>query len=486
MNLRITPQVQVDTAISNLQQQTGQITTLEQEASSGNRINRPSDDPIGTIALIASQEQDNRLTTYLGNIQDATNKLDLSNSTLVSAGNVLSQAKEVAIEASNSSNDTTSFEALAQQVDGFLNQLLNLANTQDQGHYIFGGTASTKPPFAVTSQDALGRPQSVAYAGSQDSAQETINQHQTIATYYAGSQIFQATTRGPTLFSGVTGAGPGTGRDTATGQGSLLVAHTSTVYASGSGIQPGTGTAGDTVLGPAGANSLTLVDTSGNGSAGTVSLNGGPAVAFTNADTNLKVTGPKGEVVYLNTTAIAPNFNGAVAITGNGSLSIDGGATTQPIDFTSPDQVLVDSKTGAVTNVDSRGIRQAGTDTLTYSGPDDAFQALLNLRDDIRNVHGLPAAQQLQVISADIGNLDRARGNVLNAVGAQSANLQNLSAIQSRLQEVQLNTKQQTGNIQGADISQVVIGLTEQQNLLRLTLDSVARIFSQSLLDYIK
>src|SRR5439155_11953260 len=100
--------------------------------------------------------------------------------------------------------------------------------------------------------------------------------------------------------------------------------HTSTTYQAGSGVQTGSGSAaGDTVIGPAGAHQLTIVDTSGTGAAGTVSLDGGPAVAFTNADTNLKVSGPNGQVVFVDTTAITANFNGTVNITANGTVSVD-------------------------------------------------------------------------------------------------------------------------------------------------------------------
>jgi len=56
----------------------------------------------------------------------------------------------------------------------------------------------------------------------------------------------------------------------------LLIRHTATTYAAGSGVQPGTNSgAGDTILGALGQHRLHITDTSGNGSAGTISLDGG-------------------------------------------------------------------------------------------------------------------------------------------------------------------------------------------------------------------
>jgi hypothetical protein len=51
---------------------------------------------------------------------------------------------------------------------------------------------------------------------------------------------------------------------------------------------------------------------------------------------------------------------------------------------------------------------------------------------------------------------------------------------------VQLTTRELTSNIEGVDVSQVVTGIAEEQNLLQLTLASTARIFNQSLLDFLK
>jgi hypothetical protein len=251
-------------------------------------------------------------------------------------------------------------------------------------------------------------------------------------------------------------------------------------------VQPGTSSAaGDTILGPAGANTLVIDDTSGTGASGTISLNGGPPVAFTNADTNLEVAGPNGEVVHVNTTAITPGFNGTVNITANGTLSVDGGASTQPITF-SGDQVVTNSKTGAVTNVDSTKIRTTGDTSLDYTGTADAFQVLIALRNDLENASGLSSTQLSQTLSQRMGEIQQAGKGSLDATGKQSATLQSLQSLQQRLTNVQLDTKQTTSDLQSADISAVAIGIQSQQNLLSLTYASAARIMNLSLLNFLQ
>jgi flagellar hook-associated protein 3 FlgL len=112
-------------------------------------------------------------------------------SSLQEVTNLLAQAKSIAIEASNSANDATAFDGLATQVNAIFNQVLAIANTQNNGTYSFGGTASSAPPFVVSSKDAQGNPQAVQYQGSRAGASAIIGDNQQVQLYYAGNSVFQ-------------------------------------------------------------------------------------------------------------------------------------------------------------------------------------------------------------------------------------------------------------------------------------------------------
>src|SRR5581483_9261401 len=60
------------------------------------------------------------------------------------------------------------------------------------GQYIFGGTATQTPPFAVTAQNANGRPTAIAYQGAAERARALVGPGQTVDTQYTGSQVFQS------------------------------------------------------------------------------------------------------------------------------------------------------------------------------------------------------------------------------------------------------------------------------------------------------
>src|SRR5579875_2401419 len=130
MEVRITPQNITAEAISNAQQQTAQLAFLQQEASTGLRIQQPSDDPPAALQVLSDQAYNNQLGVYQKNIADAQAKLNSSVSTLNQVSNLITQAKDLALEGSNEPNSPAAYQAMAAQVDSILKGVIQLANTQ--------------------------------------------------------------------------------------------------------------------------------------------------------------------------------------------------------------------------------------------------------------------------------------------------------------------------------------------------------------------
>ena len=485
--MRVTTELQSQQAILNLQSTYGRLAKLQNQISTGNQVSSPSDNPVGAVQILQNNAVGAQLTTNLTNIQAATNVLQTSVNSITQAQNILTSVTNTALSANNPSNQAGTNSELATQVNAAINQLLGVANTQlPDGTYIFGGTASNKQPFSVTSTDPNGQPTSIAYQGNDQSSKVIVGVATTVNTLIPGDSIFQSNDAGTTVYGGVTGAKAGSGADSATGTGTLLVQHTSTSYASGSGVAPGLSSAtDDTALGPAGKNKLVINDTSGDGSGGTVSLNGGPPVVYSNSDTNLLVTGPSGETVYLDTTAITPGFSGSVNLTSDGTLSVDGGVTTTPIDY-SGNQTVTDGVTGATTNVDSSNIRSTGSDSLKYSDKADLFQTLIALRDTINNTQGLTSSERSAALSQQIGVLQKFSTVLTTPLGNQSTQAQFLSNLQTRTTALQTNLKEATSNIQSTDMATAIVQLQQTQTLYQAGLQLTASMNNLSLANFIK
>ena len=190
-------------------------------------------------------------------------------------------------------------------------------------------------------------------------------------------------------------------------------------------------------------------------------------------------------MVYVNTTAIAPAFNGSVNITSDGAMSIDGGATSVPITFTA-NQAVTDGSTGQITYVNSTDVQQTGSESVAYPGDYDAFQTLINLRDDLNNTRNLSQSNQIQAISGDLAELKRVQTNVLNTVGTQSASLQSMQSLQTHLQTLQLNAQSTAGELGDANMAELAVKLQSLQNMLQMSLATFSKIIDQNLMNYLK
>ncbi len=203
MDTRVTMQSLFQDTASATRQITEQLNTLNAQAATGQKFAKVSDDPADALTVMSNTDLDNRLTAHLTNIQSATTALNTSVSTLQQVNNIFSEAKSLAIQASSSTNDSISYTALAQQVNSLINNLVTVANTQNNGTYVFAGAAANTQPF-VTTQDAAGNIQTVAYQGSSNSTSATVDDSQQVQLYYPGSQVFQSQNGGDAFQSLIT------------------------------------------------------------------------------------------------------------------------------------------------------------------------------------------------------------------------------------------------------------------------------------------
>lgn len=482
MNLRVTPLMSTSQAIRTAQLHNAQLADLQTQASTGLRIQRPSDDPQAIRNLLARKLDDSRFDVQLANINDARSTLNDSVSTLLEVNRFLVRARDIALEG----NQSQTPEILAEEVGLLIERLVDLANPETNGTYLFSGTSTDQKPFELATASGGTNTTSVTYQGSPENSSVVVASDVTVETLLTGTEVFQPQDRADTILIGETGAAGGSGTGTGVGSASLTVRHTATSYGGGSGVQPGTNSlAGDNIIGPAGTHTLTVTDTSGTGAEGTVSLDGGEAVTFTSGDANLQVTGPSGEVVYVDTANVTPGFSGTVSITADGTLSSDGGLTEIAIDY-SANQAVIDSNTGAVTYIDSSQISRAGVEQIEYTGKADVFHVLSELRDDLRNERNLSPQELTEAFARRIADIDRIHHHILSVVGQQSLTLEDLYVVERRLQDQQLATREAISDLESADISEVAIRLQGEQNLLQFTFATTAGLFDQSLLDFLR
>jgi flagellar hook-associated protein 3 FlgL len=172
-----------------LDQLTTQMATLSQrelaasrEASTGARIGAPSDDPVAAAQAARVQASLDVTNGYRTAIRNVRGDADMAETTLATAGDILTRAGELAMQGANGSLSASDRAAMAQEVSQLRDQMVTLANTKGSTGYLFGGTASSSAPF-----DAAGN-----FTGNANDKVVEVGPNVSMAVNVSGAQAFTA------------------------------------------------------------------------------------------------------------------------------------------------------------------------------------------------------------------------------------------------------------------------------------------------------
>lgn len=145
--MRVTNKMISDTMVSKIQNNVQKLARTQEQISTGTRILRPSDDPSSVSHLLAAKGNIEYNQQYMRNIDDGLSYLYSTDDTLGSVLEVVTKAKETAIQGANGILTVEETKALAYQIDKMIDHVVDLANTPIGGKYIFAGRENNQPPF---------------------------------------------------------------------------------------------------------------------------------------------------------------------------------------------------------------------------------------------------------------------------------------------------------------------------------------------------
>jgi len=184
--MRVNPDMSGDVLAAIWQTQNQENTALQQ-ISSGKRVNVPSDDPLAAAQMVANQDQTNRADQYLQNVDTLTNQLQTADTALGSAVTAVTQAITLGVQGSTGTLSSANRQQIVQNLQGIQSQLVQLANTAVGGNYLFGGTASTVPPYTLDPTN----PSGVIYNGNGGTNTVQVADGLKLQTNMPGNQLFQ-------------------------------------------------------------------------------------------------------------------------------------------------------------------------------------------------------------------------------------------------------------------------------------------------------
>lgn len=169
-------------ASDSLMKSLSEMYRLNEQISSGKRINKPSDDPTGTSRAMAYKVSIAVGEQYQSNIEGAESALSSADSALSSVNTALTRVKALAVQGASGTATDSSRAALAAEVGQLRDQLLSLANTKVGGAYIFSGFQTGTAAFDTSSY---------AYRGDSGAINVGIGGGMLLSRNVAGDAVFQ-------------------------------------------------------------------------------------------------------------------------------------------------------------------------------------------------------------------------------------------------------------------------------------------------------
>lgn len=172
--MRLSTAYAYNQSITNLQDRQQELSRSQTQLTSGKRVNAASDDPTAAaraeraLASIARNDTDKRA------LDASRNAMNIAESALGDAADLLQSARETMVAAGNGTYSDGEREALAKKLVEIRKQLLSIANRSDgSGGYVFGGQGLSTTPFTEVSNTAPG---TVAYNGQRGSIQASSSE----------------------------------------------------------------------------------------------------------------------------------------------------------------------------------------------------------------------------------------------------------------------------------------------------------------------
>ena len=151
MTTRITQTQIVNNLQTLIDNQYSSLSTLQEQASTGKRILKPSDAPQDVGADLQARSALASISQYKANIQDGTGFMGATDTALGSVNTVLQRMRELAVEGSSDTLTSSERPFLNAEIEQLTRQLITIVDTQYKGDYIFGGTQTKVSPLDLKS-----------------------------------------------------------------------------------------------------------------------------------------------------------------------------------------------------------------------------------------------------------------------------------------------------------------------------------------------
>jgi flagellar hook-associated protein 3 FlgL len=145
--MRISDGMKSQMVVSSMRTAQESIFKLQQQVSSGLRIQKPSDDPNAASSIMQTRSQLRAAEQYQRNIGQAISRVEAEETILDQLDSTLTRALTLAISQGDDLSTPATRLQVKAEVDNLLQFAVSLANTRWGEGYLFGGLQADTAPF---------------------------------------------------------------------------------------------------------------------------------------------------------------------------------------------------------------------------------------------------------------------------------------------------------------------------------------------------
>ena len=120
---------------------------LQEQLSSGKKVNRPSDDPVTVMKGMGYRMQVDKVEQYQKNLGEVHNWLDSSDDALDGVGQILNRLTELTVDAANDTKTPEDRQKILKEIEQLQSQMRDMGNTKVGDKYLFSGTKTGEALF---------------------------------------------------------------------------------------------------------------------------------------------------------------------------------------------------------------------------------------------------------------------------------------------------------------------------------------------------
>ena len=187
--MRISTGQLYDRSIQSVLDNQADLSDIQRQLSSGKKLLRPSDDPVGSSQVIRLTEEIDLIAQYKKNSNLLSNSLEQEETVLSSVNDAVNRARVLMIQSGNGIVSAGDRKAIAIEIGQIRDQIFDLMNSRNpSGEYIFAGFQSASPAFSF---DASASGNKYSFEG--DSGENKIRVSDTVSLQMnnSGQSVFE-------------------------------------------------------------------------------------------------------------------------------------------------------------------------------------------------------------------------------------------------------------------------------------------------------